>query len=168
MTKSARLSSDSSCRRGTKNSAAMRSLPHGLRMGVATTGHTRLGAMMMKPCGILRSFPLRTTNAPRCWSSVSTNWSSKPMRRQRSTAHGTLVMKLSAPHSSRKPSWCLVSSTPPIAVLTLEQRNGQLRIQFRQAMRGGQAGDTTSDHSHSPGGSSWASHGTVLSLLRDL
>ena len=50
----------------------------------------------MNPGGTRSSRPLCTTIACRCWLVVGTNWSSKPIRRHKSIAQGTLVMKLSA------------------------------------------------------------------------
>ncbi len=111
--KLARLSSAPLSRRGTKYSQASLSLPSGLRIGVVTTGQIRLGAISMKPSGIGTSRPRRTTNAflPRGFVPISS--SPRPSRRQRSTAQGTFVMKLSAPCSTRKPSRRWVQSDPP-------------------------------------------------------
>ena len=76
----------------------------------------------------------------------------KPNPTTKSTAHGTLVMKLSAPHSNRKPSWRLVSKHTTHAVQLLEQRDGQAGIQFHQAVGCGETGNTAPDDGHPPAG----------------
>ncbi len=108
-----RLSSPSSLRRGTKYSHASRILPSGLRIGVLITGQIRAGAINANPSGTARNRPRRTTNARRPAALVGINSSDSPIRRQRSTANGRFVIKLSAPCSIKKPSHRSVYSDPP-------------------------------------------------------
>ena len=76
-------------------------------------GQSCCGSMIKKPVGTRWSLPFRTTAARRLDSCVGSNCGAKPTRLHKSTAHGNLVMKLSALRSIRKPLVLTVSNTPP-------------------------------------------------------
>ena len=111
--KSARLSSCGVLRRGITYSAARRSLPGQLRMGVVTIGQMRCGAMIARPSGMRCKRPRHTTCTPLGTVFVLTSSASRPIRQHKSTPHGRRLSMLSGPSSKQKPSCCSVCMTPP-------------------------------------------------------
>ncbi len=112
-TNPARLSSTSSSRRGMNRSISIRSLPRQDRIGVASSGPSRRGAIITNPSGTGISRPLRTTNDRRWPGSVAIRRSDNPSRSQRSRPQGLFVMNESGPPSRVKPSNRSVQITPP-------------------------------------------------------
>ena len=68
-----------------------------------------------------------------------------PIRRHRSSAHGSRVVNMSAERSISQPSRWSVCSTPPNAAAGFEERDLRGGIELRQAMGGRQAGDAAAD-----------------------
>src|SRR5216684_3242526 len=111
-TKAPRLSSGSRPR-GSTRSRAMRSLPGQEKRRERSKGPKRVGARSWKPSGSGCRRPRKTTKTRRKRSSVRTSLSSRPIRRQSSSAQGFSERNESAPHSTRKPSRRSVWMVPP-------------------------------------------------------
>ncbi len=107
------LSSASSRRGGMKYSRPARSLPNGLRIGVSAMDQSCVGAIIKNPSGRWCSRPRRTTNVRRQFALVCTSWSASPSCLHRSSAQGTVVIKLSALCSTWNPPRWTVERTPP-------------------------------------------------------
>ena len=116
-TKSARLSSASSRRRGTKGSAATLSLPGQESNGEARNGSSREGAIRCSPSGTGSRREPRRTRLPACSRAVGRMLSASPTSRQRSRPRGFSVMIESGPRSMTRPSRATVSMMPPARAL---------------------------------------------------
>ena len=104
--------------------------------------------MTEKPSGIGSSLPRHTTIARRCGSFVDKSRSPSPMRRQRSEAHGTSVIKLSALCSIKKPPSWVVCSTPPSRPEASNSETSIAGADLNQPMRRRQPADPAADHGH--------------------